>query len=133
MKNTDLENARQVRRETLELLRGHDGREWKEVAGELHAQFHEIPSWILLYDDSDIVECHNIFYNIVSPYFERLPEYEFTVKYIRINNGREEFLEFFADNQEISDAIGRPNMIGQRSIYEARSNLDTFRSDDSKR
>ncbi len=133
MKNTDLENARQVRRETLELLRGHDGREWKEVAGELHAQFHEIPSWILLYDDSDIVKCHRVFYSIVSQYFENLPGYEFTVKYIKISNGGEEFLDFFADNQEISDAIKRPNMIGQRPIYGVRSDLDTFRSANSKR
>lgn len=73
------------------------------------------------------------FYDIVSPCFEKPPGCEFTIKYIKIKNDKEEFLEFFADNQEISDAMERLNMIGQWPIYEARSNLDTFRSVDSKR
>ncbi|MBC9248293.1 hypothetical protein H4P12_16610 [Paracoccus sp. 11-3] len=131
--NTELEVALRIRQETLEQLRQHDGREWKEAAGELHSQFHEIPSWILLFEDSDIKKCHEAFFHIVSPYFDQLPGYDFTVKYIKINDGEEIFLDFCADNEEILNAVRRPDRIGQRPIREPRADLDTFKSVDSRR
>lgn len=131
--NVDLETIRRIRAKTLQLLNSHDGKEWKESVGELHAQFNEIPTWILVYDDSDLSQCHEIFTEIVKPFFEKSSGYNFTVKYVMILGENQIFLDFLANNQEILEACLHSDKIGSMPIRDERSERDTFRSTNSAR
>lgn len=93
-----------IREETLTLLRAH--RElWREVQGEFHSMYDEIPTWILLYEDSDLRECHEAFVKIVEPFMAEALPVQFTVSYSIRKGPFEIAVDFLNDNEEILNAL----------------------------
>lgn len=90
----------------IQELKRYEGLLWKEVQGELHIQYGEIPIWILLYHDSNIFHAHSQFYQTVSKYFDAVSPLNFTVQYIILSDGVEYSLEFLIDNAEITRRVG---------------------------
>lgn len=45
-------------RAMLKDIADRNGTLWKEAVGELHSQYNEIVLWVLLYEDSDLLEAH---------------------------------------------------------------------------
>jgi hypothetical protein len=128
----DLQKILHIRQKTLEALKAHDGQEWKESQGELHAQNKEIPSWILLYDDSDLHQCHRIFAEIVMPFMQEAEGFQFTVSYKSMTQYEETFVDFLSDNDEIKSAYHDLTSLGfspsakkgEHSIFDSN---DSFR------
>ncbi len=129
----DLETIKNIRASTLSALKSHDGHEWKESAGEMHLQYQELPNWILLYEDSDIAECHRIFTEIVAPLMSKAGECNFTVSYTILTSDEEVFVDFFGDNDEILGASKNPDLIGARPSREKRRSRTIFDNTNSRR
>lgn len=64
--NHDLDNI-------LANLNQFTGTSWKEVAGENHDMFNELPIWILLYDDSDLEEARQAASSVIAPIMDKYP------------------------------------------------------------
>jgi hypothetical protein len=129
----DLPKILNIRQATLEELKAHDGLEWKESWGELHAQHKEIPSWILLYDDSDLQQCHKAFAEIVMPFMREAEGFQFTVSYKLITEDEETFVDFLSDNDEITSAYHDLPSLGFSPSTKKKSERSIFESKDSSR
>jgi hypothetical protein len=81
-------------------LRELQGIAWKEVQGELHLPEAEMPTWILLYTDNDVAVAHEHFREIISPYINELPAFNFSVSYRTITANKEVVI-YFGDQEEI--------------------------------
>lgn len=121
----------QIRRQSLEQVRKHVGQLWKEVQGEYHGVYDQLPTWVLLYDNSDIQKSHAGFVDIVAPYFPIMGTTNFTVTYCLITNGRRWDIEYLGSNQEILDALNDEGFAADPSLSNSRTPL--FQSADSKR
>jgi hypothetical protein len=53
-------------------LAAGNGTYWKEAVGELHSQYKEIPIWVLLYEDSDLLDAHRMLCRVLRPHIEGL-------------------------------------------------------------
>lgn len=53
-------------KELLDQLSKRDGSLWKDSTGEMQYQYEEMVVWILLYDDSDVVEVHERLREVMS-------------------------------------------------------------------
>jgi hypothetical protein len=129
----DFQKILDIRRKTLQALKAHDGREWKEAQGELHSQHKEIPSWILLYDDSDLQQCHKVFAEIVMPFMPEMEGFQFTVSYKLMTEDEETFVDFLSDNDEISSAYNDLTSLGFSPSTKKRGEQNIFESKDSSR
>lgn len=69
---TDNDRLFRIRKFTLDKLKEFEGRDWKEVRGELHIGNKAIPNWILLFEDSDLKLAHSRFLEVVGPYLDTL-------------------------------------------------------------
>ena len=96
-------------------------------------QFAEIPTWILLFSESDLDECHQAFFEVVHPYLGAVGNCNFTVAYSIFDGVDEIFVEFLADNHEIAEAAATPGQIGLMRTREPRRETSVFESDNSKR
>ncbi len=97
-----------IRQTTLAALRVHVGRYWQDVQGELQLSHNEMPTWILLYQDSDPVEAHRVLCDVLRPYMEQADPVQFTVSYTMLTDAFDITLESLMDNDEILDALDRP-------------------------
>lgn len=129
---SDIPHIIDIRKKTLEALRALEGTAWKEVRGEAHAQYREIPTWILLYEDSDVRSCHEKFRSIVAPCFERVGDFQFTVAYHVIRGGRMISVDFLNDNAEIDRGYSTGEL-GESSEEVGPGTPSIFVSRDSKR
>jgi hypothetical protein len=97
-----------IRQTTLAALRQFIGRYWQEVQGELQLSHNEMPTWILLYQDSDVAESHQVLRDILAPYMEQIDPVQFTVSYTMLTDAFDITVETLMDNDEILDALNRP-------------------------
>lgn len=117
----------EIRKKTLDLLMAQD-RLWREVQGEFHAMYDEMPTWILLYEDSDLHECHQAFVNVIEPFMDEALPVQFTVSYSIRTGPFEVTVDYLNDNEEILGALNDPNfgrrpdteLIEEPSIFTAR-------------
>ena len=93
-----------LREKSLADLDALTGKLWKEVRGELHAHYDEMPTWILLYDDSDLSECLARAQGILSQFMSRIAPVEFTLSFEVLDE---------------SDAVAYPPMIDNDEIMSA--------------
>ena len=122
-----------IRDESLDRLKEYEGRLWKEVQGEFHSAYKELPTWILLYEDSDVEECHAHFLRIVSPYFAEMGDVNFTVAYSVFKNGKDIYLEFLSDNDQIARGYGVSGKLAAMPEEHPMPQDGIFSSRDSKR
>jgi hypothetical protein len=114
-----------VRQATLAGLRAQIGLHWQDVQGELHLQNREMPTWILLYTDSDPAVVHQVFCKISAPFMPRIAPLQFTVSYHILTLDTDITVEGLMDNDEILMACQRPHFGGQQ-IYSARRATHVF-------
>jgi hypothetical protein len=62
----DWDRINRIHDTLVEGARQLDGGPWKESAGELHADYNEMPFWILLYDDTPPMQAHEAFRRLVA-------------------------------------------------------------------
>jgi hypothetical protein len=129
----DLQNILEIRQKSLDALKSYDGRVWKESQGELHAQNKEFPNWILLYEDSDVKECHKALAEVLMPFIKVAGEFQFTVSYKILTNEKEVFVDFLSDNAEIFDAYHDLDSLGLTPTTRNRGDSSVFESADSAR
>ena len=130
---SDFQNILAIREMSLRELKLHDGVEWKESQGELHAQNKEIANWILLFEDSDIKKCHETFFNIIQPFMNKIGDFNFTVSYKILTKDEEIFIEFLSDNEEITSASNDLDSLGFSPTAKRRGESNIFDSADSFR
>ena len=87
----------------LAALTAHSGKEWKEVKGEIHKQYNEMPFWILLYHDSNILSALKLFQEIVIPYMDKIEGVQITVGFQEFTSSGDKFIfhEFLENNEQI--------------------------------
>lgn len=123
----------EIRNETLGKLREGVGRYWKEVENQIQINYNEIPTWILLYEDSDIEESHAEFSRVVSPYFSEMGDVNFTVTYTIFKDGMDVQIDFLNDNNKIARGYGNAKTLGALPQQDPITEPIVFRSRDSKR
>lgn len=128
---TDNERLLRIRKITLDKLKEFEGREWKEVRGELHLDNREIPNWILLFDDSDVKLAHSRFLEVVSPYLDSLDGIDFTVSYQKYQGGELWHIDDLMSNDQISRGYSLGEL-GSRPI-QSETNKSPFSADNSLR
>jgi hypothetical protein len=97
-----------IRQTTLAALRTHIGRHWQDVQGELQLSHNEMPTWILLYQDSDPAEAHRVLRDILAPCMDEIAPVQFTVSYAMLTDAFDITIEALMDNDEILGALDRP-------------------------
>jgi hypothetical protein len=97
-----------IRQTTLAEMRLHIGRHWREVQGELQLSHNEMPTWILLYEDSDLAAAHRVLRDILAPYMDEIAPVQFTVSYTLLTEAFEITLDTLMDNDDILGALDRP-------------------------
>lgn len=129
---TDNERLHRIRKITLDKLKEYEGRDWKEVRGELHIGNKEIPNWILLFEDSDLKLAHGRFLEVVGPYLDSLDGLDFTVSYQKYQGEELWHVDDLLSNEEISRGfsigeIGSRPMRSEdtRSLFSARDSTHT--------
>ncbi|WP_137136493.1 hypothetical protein [Rhizobium sp. FKY42] len=122
-----------IRDQSLAKLKEHEGTLWKEVQGEFHSAWKELPTWILLYEDSEIEKCHAEFTKIVSPYFDEIGDANFTVAYSVYKDNKDVYLEFLNDNNEIARGYGVSGKLADMPEEHPIPKDSIFLSRDSKR
>jgi hypothetical protein len=100
-----LVNIRQI---TLAEMRLSIGQHWREVQGELQLSHNEMPTWILLYEDSDLPAAHRALCDILAPYMDEVAPVQFTVSYTLLTEAFEITLDTLMDNDDILGALDRP-------------------------
>lgn len=121
----DARTLQEIRARTLRDLRALEGTLWREVQGELHLQYNEMPTWVLLCEDSDIQAAHRAFAEIVSPWFERAAPVQFTVTYTILTDRRDITVDTLMDNRDILKAVGA-GTLGAMPESRARGGDDVF-------
>jgi hypothetical protein len=105
----DLVNIRQT---TLAALRAFIGVHWQAVQGELQLSQNELPTWILLYQDSDLRKAHHVLRDILAPCMGQVDPVQFTVSYTLLTDALDITVASLMDNDEILDALDRPDFGG---------------------
>ena len=65
----------------LSCMKSDDSGLWKEVQGEMQADYNEAIFWILLYDDTDIKLAHVRLVEVLTPFLEGLKPLELAIFY----------------------------------------------------
>ena len=97
-----------IRQTSLAALRAHIGRHWQDVQGELHLSHAEAPTWVLLYQDSDPVQSHQMLCDLLAPFMEQMAPVQFTVSYTMLTDDFDITIETLMDNDEILSALDGP-------------------------
>jgi hypothetical protein len=97
-----------IRQTTLAALRQFIGQHWQDVQGELQLSHNEMPTWILLYQDSDLKAAHRALCDVLMPYMPQTGPVQFTVSYTLLTEAFEITVETLMDNDEILGALDRP-------------------------
>jgi hypothetical protein len=105
----DNEKLVHLRQSSLMALKTLSGLHWQDVYGELHIQFGELPTWVLLYTDSDIRAAHHTLYAALRPYMDAAAPLQFTVSYLIITPDLQITVEALMDHDDIVDALTRPD------------------------
>ena len=111
-----------LRDATLAALERDVGTAWKEVQGELHLQYGEMPTWILLYSAEDLPAAHARFREVVRPHYDAV---RFTVAYSVFTAEGLMNLDYLEGSAEIERGYaleplgGRPSLAKTPSIFRA--------------
>jgi hypothetical protein len=97
-----------IRQTTLAALRVHVGQHWQVVLGELQLSHNEMPTWILLYEDSDLKAAHQALCDVLVPFMEQADPVQFTVSYTILTDALDITVETLMDNDDIKDALNDP-------------------------
>lgn len=106
MISTDL--AIETRQTSLAALRRWVGVHWQDVQGELHLQYNELPTWIMLYEDTDIDKAHRALCETLEPFMASIAPLQFTVTYLILTPEFQITVESLMDNDEILEGLTRP-------------------------
>lgn len=94
----------------LAALRALNGQFWKEVEGEFHLDYNEMPMWALLYEDSDVRESHHAFCETLEPHMADMAPFNFTVSYYIVSSALFKTVAFLNDNADIMAARDAPDL-----------------------
>jgi hypothetical protein len=97
-----------IRQTTLAALRQYIGVHWHEVQGELQLSHQEMPTWILLYEDSDLRQAHQALRDILAPFMDQIAPVQFTASYTMLTDAFDITVETLMDNDDIMGALDRP-------------------------
>jgi hypothetical protein len=100
-----MKNLEAVFDELVVKLTNRNGKSWKEIRGEIHPQYNEIPFWILMYQNSDIGQVMEEFRKIVSAYKDLIGSLQMTVAFREFSEDGSEMI--FHDFLETWDDIDR--------------------------
>jgi hypothetical protein len=108
-----------------------NGTHWKEVVGELQSQYNELPIWVLLYEDVDILETHKALCETLRRHMAALAPLQIVLFY-KIMIGESVFTATLNGNETVFSA-GADGKIDLRWVP-SESGLSTlFTARDSKR
>jgi hypothetical protein len=108
-------------------LAAGNGTYWKEAVGELHSQNQEIPLWVLLYEDSNLLEAHKALCRTLRPHIEGLAPNQIVLFYEIIVGDNVSFAKLHGNESVFSGKIDL------RWIPSERGASTVFVSRDSKR
>jgi hypothetical protein len=112
-------------------LAAANGTYWKEAVGELHSQNNEIPIWVLLYEDVDILETHAMLCKTLRPHMAALAPLSIVLFY-KIMIGDSVFTATLYGNEAVFSA-GLDDKIDLKWVPSERGLGTIFTSRDSKR
>lgn len=135
--NDDLAKMLSLTRAALKDLAARNGTFWKEAVGELQSQYNEIPIWVLLYEDGDILKTHAALCETLRPHMAALAPLQIVLFYELVIGeayagilGNRTFAARLAGN----DAVFSAGTGGEMDLTWFRSSLGTvFEARDSKR
>lgn len=116
----------------LSELASHNGTHWKEARGELHSQYNEIPIWVLLYEDSDLVQTHKALCETLRPHMEGLAPLQIWLCYEVVVGDRASAAILRGNDAVFS--FGTNGKMELRWVAQQPDGISTvFKSHDSKR
>ncbi|MGI9385876.1 MAG: hypothetical protein ACR2OX_00455 [Methyloligellaceae bacterium] len=118
--------------EILPALKKLEGSAWKEVQGELHSQYNEMPVWVLLYEDGDPLEAWASFRDAVAPYLDKIAPLQLTASFSYFEGDKEVHVEFLQDSQAVMHGPEHWSF-GEYASSEPRRDVTIFSSRNSKR
>ena len=129
----DLDVAREfsLANAPLRDLAAGDGTHWKEAVGELHSQYGELPVWVLLYEDGDLVQAHAALRETLRPHMDRLAPLQIVLFY-EVAIGGEAFAARLSGNDAILSADAE-DASRLRWVPQTRGLSTVFRSRNSRR
>ena len=86
-------------------LSSQNGITWKEIHGEIHAEYGEVPFWILMYEKSDINQVLDEFRKLTSSFRFLIGEKQMTVAFREFSEDGHEMI--FHDMLETNEEIER--------------------------
>ncbi len=101
-----------LHKKLMAALTAHEGSTWKEVRSELHIQHQELPVWVLLYEDADPVEVHDIFRRTVVPFIDLICNTQLSLMYFMVKNGERFHLDYLESTTHILSASGSREALG---------------------
>jgi hypothetical protein len=112
-------------------LAAGNGTYWKESVGELHSQHKEIPIWVLLFEDSDLLESHRALCRTLHPHIEGLAPNQVVLFYEIMIGGNVSFAKIHGNEAVFS--TGENGKIDLIWVPSERGLSTVFMSRDSKR
>jgi len=115
------------KRQILQELSDHCGGPWKEVLCEAQPRYNEMVFWVLLFEDSNLREAHQIFCNILGRHVDNMKPLEAHLSYDKFTDEGLCCVAVMEGNEGVfstieSDDLDRPGYLleKQSSIYDAK-------------
>jgi hypothetical protein len=112
-------------------LAAGNGTYWKEAVGELHSQYKEIPIWVLLYEDSNLLGAHKALCRTLGPHIEGLAPNQIVLFYEIMVGDSVTFAKLHGNEAVFS--AGENGKIDLMWVSSERGLSTVFSSRDSKR
>jgi len=116
----------------LSCLKSDESGLWKEVQGEMQADYNEAIFWILLYDDTDIKLAHAKLVEVLMPFLDGLKPLELAIFYSGLTRTETISEARLVGTQAVLDAVGSDDLV-RRDHTEPRDPEGVFESVDSIR
>jgi hypothetical protein len=115
----------------LKDLASGNGKHWKEAVGELQSQYNEIVLWVLLYEDSNLLQAHAALCETLRPHMGKLEPLQIVLFY-QVTTGNNVFAAKLSGN----DAVFSYGTDGRMDLHwfpRSEGVPTVFTSRDSKR